>query len=268
MKKPLWVVQSNLGKEDDLVAMRAAFGSIGLQHLEVKVIPFSDELPDVPTDRPCIFYGATGFVYKAWKSGRWQPCAFFDEEKFRFSHWRKAWSGRLMNEEAETLTLGEFAGSSRPPDSLWFLRPDRDNKAFAGEVIAFSDVKEWADKLSAGGFTFGTDEPIVVAEPRNIHREWRLFMVDGRASSASQYRDGRRLAVSAGAPAVVRTFAEVRAREFAPARAFVLDVGEVSNGDLKIIEANCINSAGFYAADIEKIIRDVTATVDAQGEDR
>ncbi len=41
------------------------------------------------------------------------------------------------------------------------------------------------------GYTFGDDEPIVVAEPTNILRAWRLFVVDGRTSAALRYLSPR-----------------------------------------------------------------------------
>ncbi len=37
------------------------------------------------------------------------------------------------------------------------------------------------------------------------------------------------------------------------AHAYVLDVCRV-NGDIKILETNCLNAAGFYAADLHKLV--------------
>ena len=38
-----------------------------------------------------------------------------------------------------------------------------------------------------------------------------------------------------------------------PAKAFVIDIARV-DGEFKIIEINNLNSAGFYASDVQKII--------------
>ncbi|MBE9227396.1 ATP-grasp domain-containing protein [Phormidium sp. LEGE 05292] len=38
-----------------------------------------------------------------------------------------------------------------------------------------------------------------------------------------------------------------------PSRAFVFDIALTHEG-YKIVEINCINSAGFYAADVSKIV--------------
>jgi len=39
-----------------------------------------------------------------------------------------------------------------------------------------------------------------------------------------------------------------------PADAFVLDIALTHNG-YKVLEVNCLNSAGFYAADVSKLVQ-------------
>lgn len=73
--KPTWVVQSNLGKTDDIEAIGHACVGLDQGYLPVKAIPFSDEVPHVDVEGPVIFYGATRFVTTALKSGKWAPCA-------------------------------------------------------------------------------------------------------------------------------------------------------------------------------------------------
>jgi len=55
----------------------------------------------------------------------------------------------------------------------------------------------------------------------------------------------------------VIAFAEARCRQFSPHEIFVMDVCE-SGGDLYIVECNCMNAAGFYDANVEAIIAEVT----------
>src|SRR3954463_7994013 len=93
----LWVVQSNLGNPATLAQLEEVFARLGTAYRAVQAIPFSDELPEIAWDGPCVFYGATGFVAKAFASGRWSPCAFFDPERFRFSHWQRLLGAHLLN---------------------------------------------------------------------------------------------------------------------------------------------------------------------------
>jgi len=258
----LWVVQSNLGNADALAALLDAFRAVQVPFRTVAAIPFSPDLPDIDWAGPVLFYGATNFIASVIKSGRYHPGAFFSEERFRVSAWGPAYGDHLLNRGAEFTTLGEFAAQQHDADDLFFIRPDCDSKSFAGEVVRFGDFKEWSDRISHGGFTLGPDERIVVAEPQHIRREWRVFIVGGKAVAASQYRVSFRLEVSEETPDEVLVFAEARALDYSPAPAFVLDVADTLAG-LKVIEVNCLHSAGFYAARVEPIVREVTRLAQA-----
>jgi uncharacterized protein YuzB (UPF0349 family) len=48
-------------------------------------------------------------------------------------------------------------------------------------------------------------------------------------------------------------FAEAMVENWQPDRAFVIDVASTDEG-YKVIEYNCLNSAGFYASDVAKIV--------------
>ena len=60
--RPTWVLQTNLGNPAHLRQMTEACARLGLPVIETQAIPFSDELPAVPVDRPTLFYGATRFI--------------------------------------------------------------------------------------------------------------------------------------------------------------------------------------------------------------
>lgn len=48
-------------------------------------------------------------------------------------------------------------------------------------------------------------------------------------------------------------FVTKMAQKYQPAAAFVLDICLTQNG-WKIVEVNCMNSAGFYACNLQKLI--------------
>ena len=52
----------------------------------------------------------------------------------------------------------------------------------------------------------------------------------------------------------VISYAEKMIAIWQPARAFVIDIALVRGGEFKIVEINNINSAGFYACDIQKFV--------------
>jgi hypothetical protein len=259
--RPRWIVQTNLGSAADVEQLRQACAAQGLPFVGVAAIPFSDELPAVEGEGPAVLYGSTRFVQRMAAGGRFWPGTFFDEATFQFAAWQRAWGAHLLNAAAEHTTLGALAERALPPDALLFVRPERDLKEFAGEVLRFGELAAWVERLTATDLTLDRSCPVVVAEPVGIAEEWRLVLVAGRVVAGSRYRVHHRLAVAPAVPDEVVRFAEARAAEWAPAPAFVLDVGRSGPG-LYVIECNCFNSAGFYACDVGALVGAISAWVD------
>ena len=75
--------------------------------------------------------------------------------------------------------------------------------------------------------------------------------------AASTYREDFRLKKVKGCPNEVIQFAQQRCLEYTPHDVFVMDICETGDS-LFIVECGCLNSAGFYAADISAIVQSVT----------
>lgn len=251
----IWVVQNNLSRSGSDV-LNNACTTLDIPIQLISVIPFDPESPQIEVEGLVIFYGATNFINVVHKSGKWKPAVFFDESKFRISEYMKHW--KMLNENAEITTLKEFGSRNLNPDDLYFIRPDKDLKEFAGEVIRFGTFSEWTDRISFGDELF--DCEIIVAEPVGIADEWRLFIVNGKVVTSSHYRTYGLLTSFPETPQEVIIFAEEMAKIWSPAEVFVLDVGKSGN-DLYIIEANCMNSSGFYCADVVKLVKTITEFV-------
>ncbi|WLQ15153.1 ATP-grasp domain-containing protein [Hahella aquimaris] len=254
----LWVVQSNLGDSDDAAKIESSCRGLGYDCAMIRVIPFATDLPDIPNDRPTIFYGSSNFITHAHRSGKWSPCAYFDERQFLFSEALRHYGNRLLNADARILTMEQFAQSGANDEEVFFIRPNGDLKEFAGTITTFKAFRDWADKLRPGGFTVDLSLPMVAAKPKDIEHEWRLFIVAGMVVAASHYRADGRMQVFAGAPETVISFTEEMAATWSPAPVFVMDVA-VCAGELYVLEINGFNSSGFYACDIEAIVREVSA---------
>jgi hypothetical protein len=257
-----WVVQSNLGSAKDVKAIAAACSELQLPCTLVESIPFSEDLPDVPTDLPAIFYGSSNFVTNVYRSRRWWPGAFFDEETFRYSIAMARYGAHMLNSSATITTMEAFSTQKVPPEQEFFIRPDGDLKEFAGAVYSFQDFQEWCERLRPGGFTLELSTPIMVATPIDIDHEWRLFLVESHVVSGSHYRARGDLDISQWLPTEVADFAEAIAGMWSPALAFVLDIAEVE-GKLRVLEVNGFNSSGFYANDIRRIVQRVSEAVDS-----
>lgn len=250
-----WVVQNNFRTDaDDPKWIKDACDKFGYEYEGFKVIPFSDKIPDKP-DNKTIFYGGTGWINKIYEMYPGTPGIFFNPES-TFPFWVDKYKENALNYGAMVTTFEEISKKDFPDDERFFIRPISDLKEFSGDVMTFGDIKEWAEKIFTDVPDLGT-LPIVVGEPYGLAYEWRLFIIEGKVCSASQYRTYYVRNTRAGAPDDVIEFAEAQAEIYSPAPVFVMDVCK-SGGKPYIIEIGCVNSAGFYDCDIEKIVHDIS----------
>jgi len=253
-----WVVQTNLGKHYS-GDIENACKSLGLEFVPAQAIPFSDEIPNVGTDKLTTFYGATRWINNIYESRRWNPGVFFNPDSI-FTTWANKYQHHTLNHGAKITTLddlkAEIDDGQYWEDHLLFVRPVSDNKEFAGQVISAYGIWEWAENVQTDVPDFGKI-PIVVTEPVGISHEWRLFMVDGKVSSGSHYREHHRFKEDAKVPDRVISFAEEMAKLYSPTPVFVMDICE-SADTLYVLEIGCFHSAGFYASNVEKIVHDVS----------
>lgn len=81
-------------------------------------------------------------------------------------------------------------------------------------------------------------------------------MVDGKIITASTYRRGSFKYYSDVVDADAIEFAQKMVDIFQLAKCFVIDVC-LSGGEWKIVECGSISCAGFYAADMQKLIMSI-----------
>ncbi|BBM83421.1 ATP-grasp domain-containing protein [Candidatus Uabimicrobium amorphum] len=261
MNRVRWIIQNNLISPSDLSAIKNACQKLGVGYKEVCVIPFSNELPEFPQDEVTnIYYGATAFISELHKKSK--PLGiFFDEERFSLETAMNNWQEYMLNSEGKITTLQNFSESSYPLDSKWFIRPNADDKSFAGEVIRFADFKDWYQRLITQNVSLNVHSKILVAPPYNIKKEWRNFVVNGKVITSTLYRRNFQVHVSdSEAPQQVVDFVEKRCKEFMPHKLFAMDIA-LCGDEYYVIECNCLNSIGFYGANIFVIVKAITEYV-------
>lgn len=259
----VWVVErEGVMESANTGLLREALAACNVPTVSVDPLYFTDDLPEVdggiPKGAVPVYYGSTTLRDKLVAAG--QHGVFFDPVKFSFQALRDAYGENLLNHGSVVTTVGEFlAHTGGDPEELLFIRPTEDSKSLTGAV---QTRREWIEAIQVSmnntrGPTPST--PIQVGEPRNIEYEWRMFLVDGRVVSASQYRAHGYLNRSAEVPNRVVQYAKDMARLYQPAKVFVMDVCELSaDGSLRVVETNCFNCAGFYAANVSNIVQAVT----------
>ena len=253
-----WVIQRNLTNTDDLHTLKQACESIGVSYAEIDIIPFSDQLPDFDKSKLSIFYGSTTMGQLVYRDSSINKGFFFDHQSFSIENYISRWGSFMLNHGAQVTSFNELMSSPYELDKLLFIRPDDDSKSFSGEVKKFGEIKTWYERLKMFDNTnLSLESKIIVSEPYQLRYEWRLWIVNKEVVTASKYREDFKLKKERGCPAEVIQFAEQRCHEYTPHDVFVMDICETGN-DYYIVECGCLNSAGFYHADIGGIVNSVT----------
>jgi hypothetical protein len=260
MKNIRWIIQNNLIAENDLKEIQNSCKDMNVEFEEILVVPFSPEIPDfTKDDKTNIYYGSTTLMYNIYNQFNKPPGLFFDEQTFSMENYLNVWKEHMLNFEAKVTTFKEFAKENHPDDSLWFIRPDADDKSFNGDVRSFIDIKNFIDNsVKFDNVILTEDTKIIVGPPFNIRKEWRNYVVDGKVVASSLYRKDFRLNKSrTDVPEDMVKFVEDRCKEYMPHKIFAMDIA-LCGDEYYIIECGCLNSVGFYAADISKIVKSVS----------
>lgn len=238
-----------------------------LERLEIgysfhKVVPFVGELmpePVIPNPNAVVMFGSyTLWRYaadNALKPGVFKIQPFVQETQ---------WQPYLLNgSDAVFLTLQDVPGQLADDGRSWFFRPVEDSKEVAGSVKSSDEIIAIAQKvcaLSEAEIPKGSlrhDTQMMFTKPVRILKEWRLWVVSGRVVTYSLYKEGSRVVYRHEIDDDALAFGEqlVAANPmYSPA--YVIDICRTEDG-LRMLETNCINAAGFYAADLAKLVSEI-----------
>ncbi len=247
-----WILQSHLFRESEWDALVRTLERFGLPYSVHQVVPFVGELtpePKVDTDR-VICLGSYSLRHAARRHG-WTP-GVYDLEPFDFLAQKAAWGERMLNADARVSSFRDAR-----VDQVSFVRPVDDSKYFAGKVFDPEEFAAWQRQVCDLGNDFGTslkpDTRVQVCTPKVIHAEYRFWVVDGAIVTQSLYKRGHRVVYAPDVDERFHAFVRESVADWQPHRAFVIDVCDTPQG-LKIVEINTLNSAGFYAGDVQKLV--------------
>lgn len=248
-----------------------------IPHSVHKVIPFIGELTPEPaqlleckveqfSSRACehgtkgcnvrhlnvICMGSYSLRHSAKKFG-WIP-GVFDLEPFNFEVQREHWGNHMLNHDSVVCRFED----ANFDDELMFIRPIEDSKVFAGKVFGKDEFYTWKRKVCVLEEDYGTslskNTLIQLSKPKKIYSEHRFWVVKGKVVTSSTYKLGHTVIYqSLPDDNMFQKYAEQRIAEWQPHDAFVIDVADTADG-LKVVEINTLNSSGFYACDIQKLV--------------
>ena len=246
-----WILQ----EFEDAHKLAAALDRLDISYSWHKIVPFVGDLePEPVIDDPdaIVLFGA----YTMW---RYAERRGLKPGVFRlkpFVH-VAAWQPFLLNgPDARFFMLKDIPTELADDNHDWFWRPVDDSKEEPGQVRSAAEIVQIAEQicsLDEAEIPLGSlrhDTLMMLSEPVTIQKEWRVWIVEGQVRTFSLYKERSRVVyrneIDDDAHAFATEMADLNPG-YSPA--YVLDICRTGDG-LKILETNCINAAGFYAADL------------------
>lgn len=249
-----WILQ----EFEDTQKLADALDRLGLHYSWHKVVPFVGELipePVVHDPNRVVLFGS----YTLWRfaAARGYKPGVFKLDPFVS---QKAWHPYLLNgPEALFLKVQDIPPKFKDDGKTWFLRPVDDSKEEPGRVRSAKEILELASKVLAldpdevPSGSLRHDTEIMLTEPARIHTEWRIWVVRDVVVTYSLYKEGSRVVYRPEIDDDALAFAQqMVAANPGYADAYVMDICRTPIG-LRLLETNCLNAAGFYAADLQRL---------------
>lgn len=249
-------VQSNLNSTESTKVEEAA-KALGLPFIPFKLTPFTDRMPKLGAspNSPFLLLGSTTLVRNAYKSRKYKKGLFFDNNNFSPSLYVKKFGKEFLNWGMEVFTLQELPTHRYGAYDRVFVRSNDDSKSISGGVILYKDLLDVRDNAALSdssyisGDLFCSQSEICVSSVKEIYNEYRVIVSDNQIVGYSRYRPSPSVLV----PEEVLDYAKKVIDIWQPHRAFVIDIAYTPEG-FKVIECNCVNASGWYAADYKSIL--------------
>lgn len=262
-----YIVQENTFREENYGTLIENLERLGLSYDIVKSLPYTDLIvkgdtpPNVEINpeceyvykndrKDCFVFGSIKLARTA-KTQSWNPGSLVNSNH-DYDVYKNHWKENLLNYDSKVIRFTDEIIWNTPTK---FIRPCEDTKSFTGTVYMPYEWDEFVKYSLTNGHVTVLDENtrIQVSSNKEIYKEIRFWVVGGKVISGSQYRIGNQTVRNGVVEPEAYEYAQKMVDIFQLADAFVIDVCLTPNG-WKIVEAGCINSAGFYLADLNKVL--------------
>ena len=255
-------IQLNCTREEELLEFQMALREVGVDPIYFGIIPFTTEMTgieDFAKYDKVIMHGSVK-VIDLWQKGLLprEAVVWYDEDQFnQLFYSRIIPKELLLNGNA---TFGKFGYlKDFPMKEEMFVKPSKDLKAFAGIIVPKGKTiyeEVYSHQLSSNFADNPDDEVIMIAPLKEIVKEYRNFVINGKIVDSSIYKIGPKVTYEVPTDfelEQLRDFLDVLKDYYEPHSAYVVDFAKLEDGSLELIEYNCINCAGMYAVDRRKI---------------
>lgn len=254
-----WILQSNFCDEPKWRDMIATLDKFAIPYTIHKVVPFVGELvpPATPSQSNVICFGSYS-MRRAAAANKWSP-GVFDLESQDFAVQHQHWGDRMLNANSVVLPFSEIKFPTGK--DVMFLRPTKDSKVFSGGIFGREEFELWQHKVvdlkEDYGDSLSESTMVQMNEPIKILAEYRYWIVKGQIVTKSQYKIGPRIVYGDVVDPEIDEYVQQCIDIWQPHDAFVIDVCRIDTDagvEMRIVEINTLNAAGFYAADTQQLV--------------
>lgn len=246
-----YLIQKNVFQNPRYDQIFQVVEELGLEYEEVSFLPESKRF-NFNTKRKNVFvYGSVKLAKEA-KNYKWYPGSFYGGNH-EYKNYSKGYGEHLLNTGSELTTFGNPLPWENQ-ESL-FIKPSQDAKVFTGKVFK---KQEWEDFVynslnNSEQNRVSVSTPIQYSKPNHLIKEARVWIIDKKVITSSYYLFHGNVDFEEEVAPEGLEFAQQMANLYNVADAYVLDICLTYEG-WKVVEVNCINSAGFYKADVKAIV--------------
>jgi len=246
-----YIIQKNVFQDPRYDEVFNVMNELSLEYETVVFKPNSTEF-DLKTQRKDIFVYGSVKLAKVATEFNWSPGSFYGKNH-EFEKYSKGYGTNTINYGSYICYLTDTIDWSK--NSSLFIKPSKDAKVFTGKVF---NQSEWEDFIYNNLNDTRNDRLtkstlIQISEPYTLIKEARIWIVDQKTITSSYYKFHGNVEFEENVAQDGLDFAQKMAELYNVANAYVMDIALTYDG-WKIMEVNCINSAGFYKGNVKDII--------------
>ena len=233
---------------------------LGLDYELIQFAPFDVEIEFKTQRKDAWLFGTFALAHMVNKYGFYPGSMYNANHDFEI--YAPKYGMHMLNHDAMVLNFTD----TLPADPKWdmfFARPCGDTKAFTGQVFMRDSWDDFVKRqVDNDKLRYIKDHPekirVLISPLKEIATEVRCWVIGGRVITMSKYKEGRKIVPgNMDHDTGLREEVQKLVNIYQPADVFVLDVCRLSGdnpGGIKIVEINCANCSGFYAADMRALL--------------
>lgn len=265
-----FIVQENIFREQHYDLLITTLTRLNLTYTIVRAFPFVDkvvdiknipednnfnvdELPDLNIDNKNVFIFGSVKLARIMSNKGYYPGSLYNDNH-DYLVYSQYYKDNLLNYDSKIIDITDKL--EWLPDEEKFFRPCKDTKVFTGKVFTQIEWEDFAESALHNDRDRIMEAKIQCSTIKNIQKEIRYWIVDGEVVTSSLYKLGTMVQYVEFHDEDALQFVKDMITIYQPATSFVIDICQVDN-KWKIVEINCINCAGFYKANIGKLLEKI-----------